>query len=223
MNDQSQEAGRVEQKRRTRVALLAAAVALVADGGNPTVGDAAAAAGISRRTAYRYFPTQERLLTEAALEALRPQVEQYLTGSNRLVDVEERLDAIVRQMYRLTIANEGLLRTIIRLTIEQRASEPGAQGLRGQRRIAWIETALSSLRTELGKARFSRLVSGISLCVGPEALLVLRDVRDLSDAQAVDVALWATRALLRAARAEAAGREQGAGKTSRPRACRGTT
>ncbi|MDP9104910.1 MAG: TetR family transcriptional regulator [Candidatus Eremiobacteraeota bacterium] len=198
-------------------------MALVADGGNPTVGDAAAAAGISRRTAYRYFPTQERLLTEAALEALRPQVEQYLTGSNRLVDVEERLDAIVRQMYRLTIANEGLLRTIIRLTIEQRASEPGAQGLRGRRRIAWIETALSSLRTELGKARFSRLVSGISLCVGPEALLVLRDVRDLSDAQAVDVALWATRALLRAARAEAAGREQGAGKTSRPRACRGTT
>ena len=47
--------GRIDQKRRTRDALIAAARDLVADGATPTVEGAAEAASISRTTAYRYF------------------------------------------------------------------------------------------------------------------------------------------------------------------------
>src|SRR3954471_19020943 len=57
--------GRTAQKRRTRDALVAAAREVVARGETPTVEAAAEAAGISRATAYRYFPNQHVLLVAA--------------------------------------------------------------------------------------------------------------------------------------------------------------
>jgi hypothetical protein len=57
--------GRQMQKRRTREALVSAARELVAEGEAPTVERAAAAAGISRTTAYRYFTNQHSLLAAA--------------------------------------------------------------------------------------------------------------------------------------------------------------
>ena len=58
-----EQVGRVRQKQRTREALISAARELVADGATPTVEDAASQAGISRTTAYRYFPNQATLLS----------------------------------------------------------------------------------------------------------------------------------------------------------------
>src|SRR5215831_12539868 len=59
--------GRESQKNRTRKALITAAGELMRAGWRPTVTDVAESAGISRATAYRYFPTQEMLLAEVAL------------------------------------------------------------------------------------------------------------------------------------------------------------
>ena len=60
-------AGRVNQKRRTRSAIIAAAQAIVERGETPTVAQAANDALVSRTTAYRYFPTQESLLLELSI------------------------------------------------------------------------------------------------------------------------------------------------------------
>src|SRR5829696_6293436 len=57
--------GRTEQKGRTRKLLVAATRELLAQGITPTVEQAAAAASISRTTAYRYFPNQRTLLLAA--------------------------------------------------------------------------------------------------------------------------------------------------------------
>lgn len=195
--------GRERQKRRTRTALVAAAARLVAEGAHPSVADVAAAADISRRTAYRYFPTQEQMLVEATLEALRPSVEGAITagppgGSNDRVAA--RLDRTVRVVQRETVANESLLRSMIRLTVEGAdagAEEPGPpQPRRGFRRIRWIELALEPARAELGARRHRRLVSALTLCVGIEALLVLRDICGLTVEEAEAVSRWAARALL---------------------------
>ncbi|MGI8548966.1 MAG: TetR family transcriptional regulator, partial [Gemmatimonadaceae bacterium] len=59
--------GRERQRGRTRKALLTAAAALIAQGRTPSVTEVADAAEVSRRTAYRYFPTPDQLLVEAAL------------------------------------------------------------------------------------------------------------------------------------------------------------
>jgi AcrR family transcriptional regulator len=202
--------GRERQKGRTRKALLAAAIELLATGQTPSITEVADAAEISRRTAYRYFPTQEQLLVEAALEGLRPSIVDAVEtpASGQPDDAETRLDRTVLALQRGAIANEQLLRTMIRLTVSRPPptdqTHP-AEPRRGYRRIEWIELALAPVRKQLGKKRFERLVSALTVCLGIDALIVLRDLRGLSDAEAEAVSLWSARALLRASIAEKAG------------------
>jgi AcrR family transcriptional regulator len=190
--------GRVNQKLRTRHSILVSAAALVADGRTPTVTDAADAAQVSRRTAYRYFPTQEKLLTEAALEGLRGPMEAILadapSGSDAH-DVELRLAVLIEQMQSMAVRNESLLRTMIHQTVLERS--PAAMPRRGTRRIDWIEAALKPLAKRIPAKAYARLVSGLALCGGIEALLVLRDICGLSEVEAIEVSRWAAQALLK--------------------------
>ena len=190
--------GRVGQKLRTRRRILAAASALVAAGTPPTVELAADAAGVSRRTAYRYFPAQTKLLTEAALEGLRAPMEAMLADApagTATPDLEVRVAALIDRMQSMAIDHEGLLRTMIHQTVL--APGTGAQPNRGTRRIDWIEAGVHPLRARVSPQAYRRLVSGLALCGGIEALLVLRDIRGLSDAEATAVSRWAALALLR--------------------------
>ncbi len=208
MNQASPHTGRDKQKRRTRAAILTAVRELIRQGQIPSVADAADAADVSRRTAYRYFPTQEQLLTEAQLEEERPVFERVLEAPELAHDVEARLDALVRVMYANLQTTEPLLRTMIRLTVDRSRDEREASAAeaepprRGYRRIDYIEMALAPVRMHLDESSFERLVSGLALCIGIEALLVLRDIRGLDQAAAEEVSLWVARALLRASLAE---------------------
>jgi len=189
--------GRTRQKQRTRRDLLATATRLIADGRQPSVAEVADAADVSRRTAYRYFPTQTKLLVEAALEGLRPVMEAALAAAPAGLtdaDVEKRVDTLVRSMQQLAIENEHLLRTMIHLTAVEKPP-PGTRP-RGSRRIDWIELALAPLKPRLGRSEYSRLVSAMALITGIEALLVLRDIRGLSESQAIHVSQWMARAVL---------------------------
>lgn len=195
--------GRGNQKLRTRRALLATAAELIANGGRPTVAEVADAADVSRRTAYRYFPTQAKLMAEAALEGLRPTMQATLESAPQGTTVgaiEARIDALVEQMQKLALSNENLLRTMIHETVLQPSGD--AHPPRGTRRIEWIEAATQPLRVRLGAAVYARLVSALSLTVGIEALLVLRDIRGLSPAQTLQVSRWMARALVKQALAE---------------------
>jgi hypothetical protein len=98
-------------------------------------------------------------------------------------------------MHKLTVENEHQLRTMVQLTVLEK-QQPGAP-LRGTRRIDWIELALVQLKPRLGKAAYSRLVSALAMITGIEALLVLRDIRGLSDGQAIQACQWMAKTLLR--------------------------
>jgi AcrR family transcriptional regulator len=202
---------RVQQKGRTRRALLAAAVELVTAGAQPTVAEVADAADVSRRTAYRYFPTQEQMLVEAALEGVRGIMAQAIEGSDGarsdVENVEARLDRAVKALQQSAVANEQLLRTMIRLTVSSApvadASADVPVRRRGYRRIEWIALALAPVKKKLGTRRYERLVSALAMCMGIEALIVLRDLRGLRGNDAQEVSRWAARALLRASLEEA--------------------
>jgi len=199
------EGGRVRQKMRTRRQILTAAASLIASGSRPTVADAADAADVSRRTAYRYFPTQAKLLTEAALEGLRVPMEAVLAAAPAgasLGDVEARVTALIDKMQSLAVVHEQLLRTMIHETVLERS--PATPMRRGTRRIDWLDSAVKPLQTSLSPSAYDRLVSALALCGGIEALLVLRDVRGLSERDAIDVSIWAARAIVRQTEAEAA-------------------
>lgn len=193
---------RSRQKARTRKALLAAALEMMQRGETPTMGMVAEAAQVSRRTVYVYFPTLEQLLTEAAMETVRLQVENAL-NLHKSDDIETRLDSLVRAGLTSSVAAEVPLRTLVRITVERRLAEAAGGArltapLRGGRRVEWIESATEPVRERLGPARFARLVSALSMVVGLEALLVLRDIRGLDHGQMEDVSRWAAGVLLQA-------------------------
>jgi AcrR family transcriptional regulator len=87
----SGETGRVNQKRRTREAIVDAAVELMDQGVAPTVAQAAEAALVSRTTAYRYFPTQESLLLEISVNLDVDDIEALVATPLAAPDVAARL------------------------------------------------------------------------------------------------------------------------------------
>jgi hypothetical protein len=106
--------GRIDQKRRTRDALVAAARALVAQGETPTVEAAAEAASISRTTAYRYFPNQHVLLVAAHPET----GVRTLLPDDPPVDAASRLELVIDAFTRSLLENEAQQRTMLRLSLE---------------------------------------------------------------------------------------------------------
>ena len=188
-----EESGRREQKSRTRLALVDATRRLLERGVTPRVEDSAAEAGISRTTAYRYFPTQRDLLLAAY-----PQIEQRtLLPDDAPGDPETRLDMTVAALTKFNFEHEPQLRAALRLSLVDGADKPF---LRRGRAITWIEDALLPLRGT--GVDVSRLAIAIRAATGIEALIWLLDVAGLSRTRAAEMVRWSARALLRAAIAE---------------------
>jgi hypothetical protein len=187
--------GRVDQKRRTRDALVSAARRLVADGATPTVEAAAAAASISRTTAYRYFPNQRALLVAAHPETATAS----LLPDDAPDDVATRLDVVVDAFVRMIVDTEAQQRTMLRLSLEADPAERARLPLRQGRAIAWIEEALTPLRSEMSEREIHRLVLAIRSATGIEALAWLTDIGGLSRDDAAELMRWSARALLQSA------------------------
>jgi len=205
-----EEEGRINQKRRTRAAIVEAAKQLLREGQTPSVAEAADVARVSRATAYRYFPTQEYLLIEATLDSARTDVNSLIETSPPTADPAVRLDTLVQALQQVTLENEAAFRALLQLSLESHANgghnrEASEGRLRGGGRIGWIEDALAPLRHYFDKdpATFRRLMAALSLCMGIEALIVLQDVCGLEAAEAVEVSRWAAQALLQAGLREA--------------------
>ena len=149
------ESGRVNQKRRTRKAIVDAARAIVEQGGTPTVAQAAEAALVSRTTAYRYFPTQESLLLELSVTVSVDEIETLLARPADDGAPRDRLLDLVDAFSRYTADNEALMRTAQRHYLDtwlaaERTGE-GHHQLREGRRRQWTRP-----RSNLFGARFRR-------------------------------------------------------------------
>jgi AcrR family transcriptional regulator len=191
---------RVNQKRRTRAALVSAAAELLRQGLSPSVAQVADAAQVSRATAYRYFPSPEMLLAEALLQpSVDPTIERALAAAAGQ-DVATHLDTLVHALQTATVAQEDAFRALLRLSLApplqgQRPALPASP--RGGRRVRWIEEILAPVVPDDG-VRARRLVAALALCMGIEALVVLRDVCGLTAAEAEQASRWAAQALLQA-------------------------
>ena len=198
---------RSNQRARTRGAILAAAVAMLREGRQPTVADAAEAAGVHRATAYRYFPTSHSLLTDAALTAGAPDLDEtYRTVPHD--DPVALMDAGVRAAAAYMFREEALFRSIVQLTIErwftqQDSHDPEPIPVRETRRFMWIDRALEPLTDTLPAESLYRLRNALALVFGAEALIVLRDVARLDPEQATQVMRWAAATLVAGARCQA--------------------
>ena len=192
--------GRIDQKRRTRDALITAARDIVAKGATPTVVEAAEAASISRTTAYRYFPSQRALLVAAHPETYTTS----LLPDDAPDDAATRLDLVIDAFTRSNIENEAQQRTMLRLSLEADPVERAQLPLRQGRAIKWIEEALAPLRVQMSEAELHHLALAIRSATGIEALAWLTDVGGLSSNDARELMRWSARALLQSAIADKA-------------------
>jgi len=187
--------------RRT---LLAAAVELANRGIIPSVSDVAEAAHVSRATAYRYFPSQSVLVQSMVTDALGP----IQSWTSDLQDAEERVGRLIHFGYQRMLAREAALRAALRLALDQWSrTQAGTLGeepriVRGHR-IRLLRLALAPVKADLTKREFERLVQSLSVVFGTEAMVVLRDMFGLDGTGTAEVAEWMSRALVRAALAEA--------------------
>ncbi len=187
--------GRWRQKQRTRDALVAAARELVRDGVTPTVEMAAQHAGISRTTAYRYFPNQRGLLLTAHPETGRTS----LLAPDAPQDPDARLQEVITAFTQLISDTEAQQRTMLRLSLELSEQERADLPLRQGRAIGWIAEALEPLDGRLTDLQRQRLVLAIRSTTGIEALVWLSDVAKLPRADALALMRWSAKALLHAA------------------------
>jgi AcrR family transcriptional regulator len=191
--------GRVNQKVRTRDALIAATRELLAQGVTPTMEGAAAAAAISRTTAYRYFPNLRALLVAAY-----PHIERRsLLGPEPPQDPAARLAIVAKDQTLRVLKYEPEMRAVLRLSLE--ADSAGGPKLPMNRglRIGWIEDALTPLRGQMPEDELRRLIYGIGATLGIEAFVWLTDIAQLSRKDAVAVMRANANGLLQTAIAEA--------------------
>jgi AcrR family transcriptional regulator len=195
--DQEISSGRANQKARTKTALLESAAALVRAGKRPTVEEAALAVGISKRTAYRYFVSQEHMLADAALESLRGQMGEMMTSIAASTDVHGRIANLAIALRRLAETHDAELREMMRASLDSKASgDQGVAPKRGQRRLDWITQSLSPVRDQLSDAHYSRLQNSLAVCLGIDALIVLRDICGVSGLEAEELMIWMSNAIL---------------------------
>lgn len=161
-----------------------------------TVAEVAAAAGVSRATAYRYFPSRARLIEAIVAESL---------GPVRSFDSRERDGATrVRDLFGQTFPRfkefEPQLRAALQLALEHTALEKAGQlqeepFRRGHRR-AILARAADPLRATLGGRGYESLLKALSLVYGIEPYVILKDIWGASNREVDRVARWVADAVI---------------------------
>jgi AcrR family transcriptional regulator len=202
MTPTRQQDPRANQKARTRSAIVEAAHRQQQDGGQtPTVARAAEAAGVSRATAYRYFPTQQALLVEVADITPAVAATEAALAELETDDVERRMLHLLDAFNPIALAEETHFRRALWVYLDtwlrsdRGAEEPPA--VREGRRMRWLDQVLEPLN-DLPYERKRRIQAALALTLGIDSLVVMKDVCQLDDDEALDVLRWTAMAILRA-------------------------
>ncbi len=179
--------------------MLQTAVDLMQKGLTPSVSEVAEAAGVSRATAYRYFPSQAAMVHAVVDAGLGP----ILSWSSKSLDAERRVANLLETAMPRIEEFEATFKAALRLSLEQwskrqagtLADEPEFK--RGHR-IELLDKALEPLRASLPKRRYEKLHQALSLLFGVEVLVVLKDIWGLEAKEALAVSRWAASTLVRA-------------------------
>ena len=208
-------AGRVNQKLRTRDAIVRAAAELSNTGRDVAMPEIAKAALVSEATAYRYFPDLASLLREAiadqlptAAEALKPLTNSADSddpaGPADCADPTVRIAAATEFLLRHVLGRQGVARALIAATI----AKPGSPQARPGLRLAFIDHALAPLDDTIGithPAALAQLKRDLTVVVSAEALFSLTDQHGLSPEQAIDSIVHTATTFTRGAIARSAG------------------
>jgi AcrR family transcriptional regulator len=170
-------------------------------GRKPSLDEVAEEALVSRATAYRYFPSIGDLLLEASLDVAIPDADDIFNGEQS-GDPVSRLRRVDEALHDMILANEAPLRMMLAQSLQRALGGMGdaAPPARQNRRTPLIEAALEPARDQFNPAALKTLCHALALVIGPEAMVVFKDVLQIDDAEARRVKHWAICALVEAAR-----------------------
>jgi AcrR family transcriptional regulator len=184
----------VNQKARTRAAIVQAVHELARSGAEITMSSVAKAALVSEATAYRYFPDLVTLLLEAD-QGTWPDPAKALAPVADSADPVERIGFAARLLLDGVLANESAVRAMIAGSI----TRPGIAARRPGHRFGLIDTALAPAAGRLDPVALAQLRRDLAVVVSADALFTLTDLCALSRPDAVDSAVRTARALTQAA------------------------
>src|ERR1700733_7818861 len=176
MNATPKEGGRVNQKRRTRGAIIAACQGLITAGAEINMPAVARAALVSEPTAYRYFPDLASLLEEA-LAGIEPDPGAAWAAGVDPGDPVERVAYAAELLAQLVIERQGAIRALISVSIARGTARQARPGYR----FALIDQALTPLSVHDGidPAALEQLRRDLAVVISAEAVLTLTDVYGL--------------------------------------------
>jgi AcrR family transcriptional regulator len=166
--------GRVNQKRRTRTAIVAACQELITAGVDINMPAVARAALVSEPTAYRYFPDLGSLLEEA-LAGIEPDPAGVLAAGADPGDPVERVAYAAELLAQLVIERQSAIRALISVSIVRGT----ARTVRPGYRFALIDQALAPLsgrKPGIDAGTLEQLRRDLAVVISAEAVLTLIDL-----------------------------------------------
>jgi AcrR family transcriptional regulator len=182
---------------RTRRLMMETAIRLMQDGITPSISDTAIAAEVSRATAYRYFPSQAALIQAVVEEALGP----ILIWDSEDTNLDARLNDFFNSSLPRIIEFEATFREALQHSLDIRSKnieniKEVEHELKRGHRIEVLKKLVAPLKTDLTAKQSTKLVNVLALLFGIEAIIVLKDIGQLSSKETQATIQWAARAII---------------------------
>jgi AcrR family transcriptional regulator len=177
---------RAEQVEQTRDRILDTFLEMLAEPGthDVTIPELARRAGVSVRTAFRYFPTREALF-----DGLNDWWKR--TSVRRLPDTPESFAPYVRALFEGFAEHESM----IRATRQSKPLQEARARRKPQQRRQMAEV-FAPITRHLGERDARKVAAVIHVLAGSDAWLTMRETWDLTSAEAADAAVWAMDVLI---------------------------
>jgi AcrR family transcriptional regulator len=189
--------------------LSEAARELLRTGGPLTVQAAADVAGVSRATAYRYFPNNDSVLVHATMPLVDsaslqlPSPDLGQPDNQAPQGLPGHASTLVRTMGEWAFDHENELRTFMRLSLEpQRTDKLDRRA--STNRDTWIATLLEALPAHVPQEARDRLSIALIPLFGADAVIWSTDIAGVDRETALDVMAWMAAALVQATLDESA-------------------
>jgi len=199
--DGSRDTGTLSGPRnRTMRLLREAARELLRTGGPLTVPAAAELAGVSRATAYRYFPNNDSVVLHATMSLADNPLDDAAWASGAVASPDElgaRAADLVRATATWAFDHETELRTMLRLSLTpEREQVKPRRGLTNRGR--WIGALLEGLPSDVPPAARERLAAALIPLFGSDAVVWTTDMAELARDEAIELLAWMARVLIAA-------------------------
>lgn len=186
-------------RERTRRLLVETARDQLRTGGPLTVQAVAQAAGVSRATAYRYFPSNESVVLHATLPLGDDPLEE--AGWDPAVrsdpaELPARAAELVRVTGRWAFEHQVELRRVLHLSLAPGDSAFSRRPLTSRSR--WIGALLEALPDHVPEPARRRLAAALMPLFGADAVVWSTDMAELDPTEAIEVMAWMASVLVEA-------------------------